>query len=730
MATLLLSVIGTVVGGPLGGAIGAMVGQQVDARLFAPPGQRGPRLKELTVTTSSYGTPVPMQFGKMRAPGTIIWSTDLVEQRQRRGGGKGRPKVTTYSYSTSFAVALSSRPIQGVGRIWADGNLLRGAAGDLKTGGALRIHTGEGDQRPDPLIAAAEGEGQCPAFRGLAYAVFEDLELGDFGNRIPALSFEVFADDGPVTLDALIAPAIADVDAGVTLPGLAGFACEGPLIESLGALDPVYPLDCDACGNLLTFAPERLQTSPIGLAEAAISVEDGDFGGREGRRRVRAPAGEDPVGILRYYDIARDFQPGLQRVAGHRQANQPRAIELPAALQAEDARNLAEAAARRSGWARETLSWRTSELDPAIAPGVIVTVPGETGRWRVEAWEWRASGVELSLTRLPPASLLATGGGDPGRAANAPDLVSGTTLLNAFELPWDGSGSGDTPSLFAAVSSASPGWSGAALFADSGDGQLVPLGASGRARAVMGQLAAPLPPADPLLADRQTQIDLLLAAADMTLASATLAQLAAGANRALLGEEVIQFAAATPMDGGVWRLSGLLRGRGGTEVAALAGHVAGTPFILLDDALVPLDPALVGSSPATVVTASGLGDETAVTAGIAGRGATLRPLVPVHPRRRLAPDGTLNLAWTRRARGGWTWADGVDVPLNEQSEAYQVGFGPVMAPLALWEVTSPEVAIPPSQLATLAAALPGGRFHVCQRGSHALSAPLLLGPLP
>ena len=104
--------------------------------------------------------------------------------------------------------------------------------------------------------------------------------------------------------------------------------------------------------------------------------------------------------------------------------------------------------------------------------------------------------------------------------------------------------------------------------------------------------------------------------------------------------------------------------------------------------------------------------------------------MPVHPRRRLAPDGTLNMAWTRRARGGWTWADGVDVPLNEQSEAYQVGFGPAMAPLALWEVTSPEIAIAPSQLATLAAALPGGQFHVRQRGSHALSAPLLLGPLP
>lgn len=730
MATLILSVIGTVVGGPIGGAIGALAGQQIDARLFAPPAQRGPRLKELAVTTSTYGSAVPMQFGRMRAPGTIIWATELVEQRQRRGGGKGRPKVTTYSYSSSFAVALSSRPIIGVGRIWADGNLLRGAAGDLKTGGILRIHTGEGDQAPDPLIAAAEGASQCPAFRGLAYAVFEDLELGDFGNRIPTLSFEIIADDGPVTLDAVIAPAIAQADAAVPLPGLAGFASEGPLVEALGALAPVYPLDCDACGDLLTFAPERLQASPVALAEAAISVEDGDFGGREGRRRVRAPAGEEPVGILRYYDIARDFQPGLQRVAGHRQAAQPRSIDLPGALHAEDAQALAEGAARRSGWARETLSWRTSELDPAIAPGAIVTVPGETGRWRVEAWEWRASGVELILMRLPPASLAATIGGAPGRAANALDLSTGTTLLAAFELPWDGTGSGDTPALFAAVSSASAGWTGAALFADPGDGQLVSVGPSGRSRAIMGQLVWALPPTDPLLVDRMTRIDVQLAGSDMTMASATLSQLAAGANRALLGGEVIQFASATALGDGRWQLSGLLRGRGGTEAASLAGHAAVATFVLLDESLVPLDPALVGSSPAALVTATGLGDETPATATITGRGLTLRPLVPVHPRRSLAADGTLTLAWTRRARGGWNWVDGVDVPVNEQAEAYQVGFGPVAAPLAVWEAGETWLAIAPAQLASLSASLPAGQFHVRQRGSHALSDPLLLGPIP
>ena len=37
-----------------------------------------------------------------------------------------------------------------------------------------------------------------PAHRGIAYAVFEQLQLADFGNRIPSLTFEVIADEAPV----------------------------------------------------------------------------------------------------------------------------------------------------------------------------------------------------------------------------------------------------------------------------------------------------------------------------------------------------------------------------------------------------------------------------------------------------------------------------------------------------------------------------------------------------
>ena len=114
MATLVLGAVGAWFGGPLGGAIGALAGRQVDSLIFRPSSRAGPRLKDLSISTSSYGQPIPQVFGKARVAGTIIWATDLVERRSSSGGGKGAPKVTNYSYSSSFAVALSARPILAV----------------------------------------------------------------------------------------------------------------------------------------------------------------------------------------------------------------------------------------------------------------------------------------------------------------------------------------------------------------------------------------------------------------------------------------------------------------------------------------------------------------------------------------------------------------------------------------------------------------------------------------
>ena len=143
------------VGGPIGGAIGAVAGQMIDQTiLFAPKARHGPRLGDLAVQTSSYGSAIPKMFGTMRVAGTVIWATDLVEHARPAAAARGGPKTVNYSYSASFAVALSARPVLSVGRIWADGKLLRGAAGDFKSATGL------------PAAHGRRGPGGRPADRG------------------------------------------------------------------------------------------------------------------------------------------------------------------------------------------------------------------------------------------------------------------------------------------------------------------------------------------------------------------------------------------------------------------------------------------------------------------------------------------------------------------------------------------------------------------------------------
>ena len=727
MATLLLTAVGALIAGPIGGAIGALAGQQIDQAIIGTGTRKGPRLKELSVQTSSYGVAIPRHYGRMRVAGSVIWATELKEQREKSGGGKGKPKVVSYSYSTSFAVALASRPIRGVGRIWADGNLLRGAAEDLKVGGTLRVHTGEGDQARDPLIASAEGTSNCPAFRGLAYAVFEGLALADFGNRIPSLTFEVFADDGAVTLTAILGDSITGLAVAQTADAVLGYSLEsGSAAALVDAIGEVFPLACISQGTVLSLASTAPGSiTPLLLPEALVSINDGKPRTGFSHQRERRPVRHDAA--VRYYDVDRDYQPGLQRARGQSYAGQPATLDFPAALDAAGARSYADRTAQEAARPRETASYRVSQADARTAPGSQVAVPGLAGRWLVESWEFDSAGIELGLRRLSAASATAEGAADAGRANLPPDLAVQPSELAAFELPWDGTGASSTVSLFAAASGGA-GWSGAALFAVRPDDSLIALGASGRNRATLGMVATSLPPASPLVADLRNAPEIELAAPDLALSSVSAAQLAAGANRALIGDELIQFARATSLGDSRWRLSGLLRGRAGTE-GAISGHIAGERFVLLDDAPVALDPIVVGNTAYTRIAAVGLADTAPVIAPIVLPGVSLRPLSPVHGAVEKRGDGSLILCWVRRARGAWLWLDAVDVPLVEQAESYLVTLGPPAAPVAQWIVAEPRLEIAATVAAALLAQAPGAAFTVAQRGDAGISSALVLGPL-
>ncbi len=215
MATLALSAIGAAagaaalpggfsfLGASLGGAaigraLGSVAGAYIDQALFGASGQSalrdGPRLADLTVTASTEGTDIPRLYGRARLGGQIVWATRFEEETvttSAGGSGKGLnagagASTAAYRYYANFAVGLCEGEVTRLGRVWADGEEI------TLTDYTFRFYRGTEDQLPDSLIEAKEGAGNAPAYRGLAYIVFERLPLEDFGNRIPQLNFEVF----------------------------------------------------------------------------------------------------------------------------------------------------------------------------------------------------------------------------------------------------------------------------------------------------------------------------------------------------------------------------------------------------------------------------------------------------------------------------------------------------------------------------------------------------------
>ncbi|MBO0134565.1 baseplate multidomain protein megatron [Agrobacterium burrii] len=196
MATIVFQAAGAALGsffGPIGAIIGqaagALAGNAIDRALLSNGRTvSGTRLSTARIPGADEGAAINRLYGTARIGGTLIWATrfeESVEVERRGGKGNRGPKVETYRYFANLAIGLCEGEAAMVRRVWADGREV-----DL-TGIEMRFYPGSETQLPDPLIEAKQGSGNAPAFRGLAYVVFERLPLDVYGNRIPLMQFEV-----------------------------------------------------------------------------------------------------------------------------------------------------------------------------------------------------------------------------------------------------------------------------------------------------------------------------------------------------------------------------------------------------------------------------------------------------------------------------------------------------------------------------------------------------------
>jgi hypothetical protein len=290
MASLVLGAIGSEVGSSLlgsgvsflgvsltgaqiGGAVGTLIGSEIDSALMSGGHTFGPRLSDTQIQASTEGAPIPRLYGRVRIAGQLIWASQYKETAANTSGGGGKGlggssvTETGYTYSISVAVGLCAGATR-IGRVWADGNLL-----DLSQV-TLRFHDGSATQDVDPVIADIEGTDNAPAFRDLAYAVFEDLQLAAFGNRIPQLQFEVFrtlGDGDPGSLETALT--------GVALiPGAGEFVYDTTIVsadDGEGATAPQNAHNAGATADLDASLDELTALAPnLG----AVSLVTGWFG--------------------------------------------------------------------------------------------------------------------------------------------------------------------------------------------------------------------------------------------------------------------------------------------------------------------------------------------------------------------------------------------------------------------------------------------------------------------
>lgn len=195
--------------------------------------------------------------------------------------------------------------------------------------------------------------------------------------------------------------------------------------------------------------------------------------------------------------------------------------------------------------------------------------------------------------------------------------------------------------------------------------------------AAMGVVAEAMTDWQSLLIDESNALTVTVNPGDQ-LVSITHAEMAASTlNYAAIGApgrwEIVQYQRAQLLADGVYRVSGLARGRLGTE--HLRGtHAAGDHFVALDGNGMQRDVgnlAEIGLPRTYTGTTLGARADSGTVVTITPTWQGLRPLSPVGARQLLQASGDIAITWGRRSRYVSNVLLGV-MPLAEAAEAYEV----------------------------------------------------------
>ncbi|MEM7303617.1 MAG: glycoside hydrolase TIM-barrel-like domain-containing protein [Pseudomonadota bacterium] len=364
---------------------------------------------------------------------------------------------------------------------------------------------------------------------------------------------------------------------------------------------------------------------------------------------------------------SRRIESGSQREAS---------LQVPAVVSQDVTISLANEILRQRWSARRSIEFRLPWRFAELQAGDHISFTGGNPQQR-----WQVTSIDDAEFRTVKARAIEFGsGGSAARASRAVSNADGVTQpdvsLYLLDLPVL---KGTDASASAKVAAAAYPWPGSvALYSSPAqDGyslrQTIEFGATA------GQLAAPLGAGEAgrFVNSHEVQIELFTG----SLSSLETSQVLNGANTlalqsSLSGWEVLQFSGAELIAGNQYRLTGLLRGQGGTEPEMEAGAAIGARAVLINQAVEDL--SYVDDEIGLLLNWTAVRGNGALSAasqpaqpfapGERGR----KPLRPVHLQSQALINGDLVFSWVRRDRiGADNWTP-TEIPMSEQVEAYQV----------------------------------------------------------
>jgi hypothetical protein len=448
-----------------------------------------------------------------------------------------------------------------------------------------------------------------------------------------------------------------------------GYVVDRPM-TARACIDPLATLfgfDAVASAGSIAFRRRGRKVAAT-LTDAHLAL------GRKGERVaiVRRQASEMPVALtVGFIDAEQDHRRGAARASvadgtGLREAAFEAAVSLPRAAAEHRAEvMLAEA---RAGREMATFRLPPSRLD--IEPGDSVALEGAD--WRIVRIN---DGQVRTLTAVRTQDTIHLGAPRPSRSRRrvAPG-IAGPPLSVVMELA---SADADPPALQRIAVTADP-WPGGYTLWRSEDGESFTPDASVPTRAMIGATTAALPAGPLWRMDRKARLEITLSHGQLQ--SVSEAASLSGVNLLAVqapdgGWEMLSFATAALTGVDSWRLSSLVRGLAGSEPLAGLAKPAGARVVILDGAVQPLATGLesLGRRVFWRLSPSGRdhADPMAVAFETTPGPSALLPLSPVHLKGRRGTGG-VQLSWIRRTRVGGDTFDAADVPLGEETEAYQV----------------------------------------------------------